>query len=137
MHRGAIAPHSRTASTTHTYTLYAQNAPSLTIQRSSPRHRVLPDNPQRMLVPLEIHEQSPEMHLTMLPPTNERLPPAQGLPPACRLSAGKLHWQKLKAANVSTTSSGCLFVMDHVSKRHYLVDIGSDVCVFPRKLLPG
>jgi len=90
-----------------------------------------------MLVPLEIRERSPEMHPTVLPPTNERLPPAQGLPPACRLSAGKLHRQMLKAANVCITSSSRLFVMDRVSKRCYLVDTGSYVCVFPRKLLPG
>jgi len=41
------------------------------------------------------------------------------------------------AANVCTTSSGRLFITDRVSKRRYLVDTGSDLCVFPRKLLPG
>jgi len=41
------------------------------------------------------------------------------------------------AANVCTTSSGRLFITDHVSKRRYLVDPGSDLCVFPSKLLPG
>jgi len=41
------------------------------------------------------------------------------------------------AANVCTTSSGCLFVMDRSSKQRYLVDTGSDLCVFPRRLLPG
>jgi len=40
-------------------------------------------------------------------------------------------------ANVCTTSSGRLFISDRVSKRRYLVDTGSDLCVFPRKLLLG
>jgi hypothetical protein len=60
------------------------------------------------------------------------LPPAEGLPPA-----GKLHQRTLTAANVCSTSSGRLFVTDHTSKQRYLVDTGSDLCVFPRKLLPG
>jgi len=41
------------------------------------------------------------------------------------------------SANVCTTSSGRLFVMDRYSKQLYLVDTGSDLCGFPRKLLPG
>jgi len=41
------------------------------------------------------------------------------------------------AANVCTTSSGRLFVTDKVSKQRYLVDIGSDLCVSPHKLLLG
>jgi len=41
------------------------------------------------------------------------------------------------AANVCTTSSGRLFVIDRYSKQRYLVDTGSDLCVFPRKLLLG
>jgi hypothetical protein len=45
--------------------------------------------------------------------------------------------QTLTAANVCTTSSSRLFVMDRISKQRYLVDTGSDLCVFPRKLLPG
>jgi len=72
------------------------------------------------------------------------LPPAEGLPQAERLltaeqlpPAGKLHRQTLMAANVCTTSSGRLFVIDRYSKQRYLVDTGSDLCVFPRKLLPG
>ena len=40
-------------------------------------------------------------------------------------------------ANGCCTSSGHLFITDRVSKRLYLVDSGSDLCVFPRKLLPG
>ena len=41
------------------------------------------------------------------------------------------------AANICTISSGCLFIMDRNSKQRYLVDTGSDLCVFPRNLLPG
>ena len=41
------------------------------------------------------------------------------------------------AVNVCTTSSGRLFVMDRYSKQRYLVDTGSDLCGFPRRLLPG
>ena len=51
--------------------------------------------------------------------------------------AGKLHQQALTAPNVCTTSSGRLFVTNRISKQRYLVDIGSYLCVFPRKLLPG
>ena len=40
-------------------------------------------------------------------------------------------------ANVFSTSSGHLFVTDRVSKRLYLIDTGSNICVFPRKLLLG
>ena len=39
-------------------------------------------------------------------------------------------------ANVCTTSSGRLFVMDRNTKQRYLVDTGSDLCVFPTRLLP-
>jgi len=56
----------------------------------------------------------------------ERLPPA-----------GKLHQRMLTAANVCTTSSGRLFISDRITKQRYLVDTGSDLCVFPHKLLPG
>jgi hypothetical protein len=59
------------------------------------------------------------------------LPPAEGLPPA-----RKLHQQTLTVANICTTSSSRLFITDHISKQRYLVDTGSGMCVFPRKLLP-
>ena len=41
------------------------------------------------------------------------------------------------AANVCTTNSGRLFVMDRNFKQRYLVDTGSDLCILPRRLLPG
>jgi hypothetical protein len=40
------------------------------------------------------------------------------------------------AANAFTTNSGNLIVTDRVTKTRYLVDTGSDLCVFPRKHLP-
>jgi len=43
----------------------------------------------------------------------------------------------LMVANVCTTSSGCLFVTDRNLKQQYLEDTGSDLCVFPRRLLLG
>jgi cleavage and polyadenylation specificity factor subunit 1 len=54
------------------------------------------------------------------------------LPPA-----GKLEQQTLMAADVCTTTIGRLFITDRTSKLRYLVDTGSDLCVFPRKLVPG
>jgi hypothetical protein len=83
------------------------------------------------------------MHTTVLPPAEglpqaERLTPAEGLPPAGgNPPARKLHQRTLTAANFCTTSSGRLFVTDRTTKQRYLVDTGSDLCVFPRKLLPG
>ena len=65
-------------------------------------------------------------------PTAERLPTGERL-----LPAGKLHGRALTAANVCTTSSGRLFVMDSNLKQRYLVDTGSDLCIFPHRLLPG
>jgi hypothetical protein len=50
---------------------------------------------------------------------------------------GKHQHRTLTAANVCTTSSGRLLVTDRRSKQRYLIDTGSDLCVFPRKLLPG
>jgi hypothetical protein len=53
-------------------------------------------------------------------------------------STGKLHQQPLMVANdCNTTTPSHLFVTDRVCKLHYLVDTGWDLCVFPRKLLPG
>jgi len=73
----------------------------------------------------------------VLPPA-EGLSPAERLPPTERIPpAGKLHRRALMAVKVFTTSSGRLFVMDRYSKQRYLVDTGSDLCVFSRRLLPG
>jgi hypothetical protein len=50
------------------------------------------------------------------------------LPPA-----GKLAQQALTAAHVCTVITSRLFVTDRLSKRQFLVDTGSDLCVFLRK----
>ena len=51
-------------------------------------------------------------------------------------AAGKLSQQTLTEANVCTTISDRLFVTDQVSKQQYLINTGSDLSVFPRRLLP-
>ena len=53
------------------------------------------------------------------------LPSAQPLTPE-----RKFHQQALKAANVSTTTSGRLFITDCKAKQRYLVDTLPDLCVF-------
>jgi hypothetical protein len=55
--------------------------------------------------------------------------PSRQLPPA-----GKLTQQTSPAAHVCATT-GCLFVTDRLSKRQFLVDTGSDLCVYPRRLI--
>jgi hypothetical protein len=62
------------------------------------------------------------MHSTVLTPA-DRLPPA-----------GKLQQRMLTAANVCTTIPGRLLITDN---QQYLVDTGSNLCVFPRQLLSG
>jgi cleavage and polyadenylation specificity factor subunit 1 len=52
-------------------------------------------------------------------------------------AAGKRQRQALVAANACSTHTGRLFITDRNSNIRFLVDTGSDLCVFPRKLLPG
>jgi cleavage and polyadenylation specificity factor subunit 1 len=54
------------------------------------------------------------------------------LPPA-----GKLQQQTSLAADACTTTTGRPFINDRTSKHRFLLDTGSDLCVFPRKLVPG
>jgi hypothetical protein len=54
----------------------------------------------------------------------------------CTYNQGKLAQQTSAAAHVCTTATGCLFVTDKSSKQRFLIDTGSDLCVFPRKLRP-
>jgi hypothetical protein len=57
--------------------------------------------------------------------------------PALRLpSTGILTWRTSAAAHVCTTTTGRLFVTDRLTKRQFLVDTGSDLCVYPRRLVP-
>jgi hypothetical protein len=51
--------------------------------------------------------------------------------------AGKLAQQALTAAHVCAVTTSRLFVADMVSKRQFLVDTDSDLCVFPRKFTSG
>jgi hypothetical protein len=44
--------------------------------------------------------------------------------------------QTSPAAYVYTTATGRLFITNKSSKRRFLIDMGSDLCVFPRKLIP-
>ena len=53
-----------------------------------------------------------------------------------RQAFGKLGQRTLEAAHVCFTNSGRLLVTDRTSKLQYLIDTGSDLSVFPHKLLP-
>jgi hypothetical protein len=48
------------------------------------------------------------------------------LPPA----SGKLHQQSLRVVNVCNNSTDRLFISDRATKHSFLVDTGSDLCVF-------
>jgi hypothetical protein len=48
--------------------------------------------------------------------------------------AGKLTQQTLATANVCATATGRLFIIGKSNKQRFLIDPGSDLCVFPRKL---
>jgi hypothetical protein len=50
--------------------------------------------------------------------------------------SGKLTQQASTAVNVCKTVTSHLFITDKTSKRRFLIDTGSDLCVFPRKLIP-
>jgi hypothetical protein len=51
--------------------------------------------------------------------------------------AGKRQQQAIMAANSISTPACRLFITYRASKPKFLVDTGSDLCVFPRKLVPG
>jgi hypothetical protein len=51
--------------------------------------------------------------------------------------AGKLQQQTPLAADACTRSTGRLFITDRTSKHRFLLGTGSDLCVFPGKLVPG
>jgi hypothetical protein len=56
---------------------------------------------------------------------------ALGIPPA-----GKLTQRTSTAVHVCATTTGRLFIMDRISKWQFLVDTGSYICVYPRRLIP-
>jgi hypothetical protein len=49
----------------------------------------------------------------------------------------KRQQQALMAADARSTLTSRLFTTDRVSNLRFLVDTDSDLCVFPRKLVPG
>jgi len=51
--------------------------------------------------------------------------------------AGKWQRQALMAADACSTTSGRLFITDRVSNLRFLVDTNSDLCVVPRRHVPG
>jgi hypothetical protein len=52
-------------------------------------------------------------------------------------ASGKQPKQALMAANACSTPAGRLFITDRETKLRFLVDTGSDLCVFRRKLVLG
>jgi hypothetical protein len=44
--------------------------------------------------------------------------------------------QASRAAHSCTPTNVRLFITDKLSKHRFLIDTGSDLCVFPRKLVP-
>jgi hypothetical protein len=57
-------------------------------------------------------------------------------PSSYRREQGKLTRQTSAAAHVCSTANGRLFVTDKSSKLRFLIDTGSDLCMFPSKLIP-
>ncbi|XP_063370343.1 uncharacterized protein LOC134658621 [Cydia amplana] len=54
---------------------------------------------------------------------------------AMYIQVGKHSGQAIVAENVCPISSGRLFMTDRTTKTQYLIDTGSDLCVFPRLLV--
>lgn len=54
-----------------------------------------------------------------------------------QLPIGKLQRQPEVAANDCRTTPGRLFVTDQTSKSQFLIDTGSDLCVYPRSVIAG
>lgn len=54
-----------------------------------------------------------------------------------RIQVGKLDGQAVNAASVCPVSPGRLFLTDRKTKVQYLIDTGSDLCVYPRSLVRG
>jgi hypothetical protein len=57
--------------------------------------------------------------------------PTLSLPPT-----GKLTQRTSAAVHVCTITTGRLFITDRNTKRQFLVDTGSDLCVYPCRLIP-
>jgi hypothetical protein len=72
----------------------------------------------------------------LIPPTLRR--PGTTLFPALRLPSQqeKLEQQLSAAAYVNTTATDRLFITNKTRTRRFLIDTGSDLCVYPRKFIP-
>lgn len=57
------------------------------------------------------------------------------MPETMSMAVGKLHGQPEVAAYDCPTNSGRLFISDRHSKIQFLVDTGSDLCVYPRSAM--
>jgi len=123
VNRGALAPGCLTAGIPSTQPPAFGSAPPLA-QMAATTLQQLSAAPRNLLVPMAVRGCSSKLLPTVLPPA-EGYPTAEKLPPV-----GKLHRRKLVAANVCTTKSGRLFFMDRNSKRRYLLQTVSDLCVF-------
>ena len=51
--------------------------------------------------------------------------------------AGKRQRQALMAADACSSTSSRLFITDRGSNMRFLVDTGFDLCVLPRRFVPG
>jgi hypothetical protein len=77
-----------------------------------------------------------------MPTTSDLLPPTlrnrtqRCSQPCTSNMQSKLAQQTSAAAHVCTTDTDRLFITVKTSKRRFLIDTGSDLCVFPRKLIP-
>jgi hypothetical protein len=51
------------------------------------------------------------------------------------MAAGKHGWKSLVAASNCNNSASRLYVTDQHTKTNFLVDIGADLCIYPRSRL--
>lgn len=78
----------------------------------------------------------PEVTLHLLVPSPFQSPVVKVYSALCLPTAGKLTQWTSAVAHVYATTTGRLFITDRRSKRQFLVDTGSDLCVCPRRLIP-
>jgi hypothetical protein len=58
------------------------------------------------------------------------------IPPCSYSQQEKLTERTSTVAHVCTPTNGHFFITDRINKRRFLIDTGSDLCVYPRKLIP-
>ncbi|XP_063991150.1 uncharacterized protein LOC135169783 [Diachasmimorpha longicaudata] len=64
-------------------------------------------------------------------------PDARQCTKSCSFTAGKRIGQSLMAASDSAPTTRRLFITDQDTKVRFLIDTGTDLCVFPRRLVRG